>query len=148
MRGTHVYDIPSLCECIVSIINIYNGINAPIYGCQNCNTNVLVFGGYVKVGRSLHIQVIIWVNIIQNHIDTRVISLMYEDSWMVSKTKICSNTNMLLVSQNMKSSYKYVNGIKIRINLKKIKKNTHTHYPTMVNTRVQYQRNSTIEHSY
>lgn len=37
---------------------------------------------------------------------TRVISLMYEESWMVSKTKIRSNTYMLLVSKNVKSLLK------------------------------------------
>ena len=57
-------------ECIVSKININNGIRAHTQGYQNCNiSHILIFGGYViKVRESLYI---IWVNTILNHIDSR-----------------------------------------------------------------------------
>ena len=46
---------------------------------QNCKMRqTLKFGGYVKVGKSLYItQVIIWVNTILNHNDTRTILPRY-----------------------------------------------------------------------
>ena len=54
--------------CMVSIININNGIKATC-GIQNCSTSqILIFGGYVKVQKSLSTQVIIGVDIILNHI--------------------------------------------------------------------------------
>ena len=56
-----------------SIIDISNGIKEPTFGYQNCNTSqVLVFDGYVKVRTSLYTQVNVWVNVILNHIGTRV----------------------------------------------------------------------------
>jgi hypothetical protein len=49
----------------VSIINISNDIKEPTHGNQNCyNTQILIFGGYVKVKESLHIRISVWLSII------------------------------------------------------------------------------------
>jgi hypothetical protein len=59
---------------MVSIININHGIQEHTHGYQNSNTSlVLIFGGYVKVRESLYAQVLIWVKINLDYIDTRVI---------------------------------------------------------------------------
>ena len=64
---------------MVSIININNGIEEPTCGYQTCNTSqILIFGGYVKVRESLYARVIVWVNTILNRIDTRVDTPRYE----------------------------------------------------------------------
>ena len=43
------------CECMLSIININNGIKEFANGCQNCNTNqIFIVDGYVKMRESLH----------------------------------------------------------------------------------------------
>ena len=57
---------------MVSITNIYYGIEEPTRGYQNCNTSqTFIFERkYVKVRESLYICVIIWVNTILNHADT------------------------------------------------------------------------------
>ena len=34
-------------------------------------SQTLIFGGYLKVRESLHIRVIIWVDIVLNHFDAR-----------------------------------------------------------------------------
>ena len=71
-------------ECI----NVNNGVKEPAHGYQKCNTSLkLDFGGYVKVRESLYIRVIIWVNTILNHIDTRAISPRYEGSCIVYRPK-------------------------------------------------------------
>ena len=58
-------------KCTVSIINIYNNIEEPTCGHQNCNSSqILIFGGYDQVRESLYTRVIIWVITILNHIDT------------------------------------------------------------------------------
>jgi hypothetical protein len=63
-----------ISECMVIIININNCINEPTHGYQNCNTSqILIFGGYLKVKESLYTQVITWVNSILKHIDTMTI---------------------------------------------------------------------------
>jgi hypothetical protein len=47
------------CECMVSIINIDNGIKEPTRGHQNCNANkTLVFNGCIKVRESLYTQLL------------------------------------------------------------------------------------------
>ena len=52
-----------------TIININNVIKEPTRGYENCNTSqILIFGGYVKVRESLYTQVIIWIKTILNHI--------------------------------------------------------------------------------
>ena len=59
---------------MVVIINISNGKKEPTHGYQNCNTSqILIFGGYLKVRESLCTQVLIWVNTILTISDTRVI---------------------------------------------------------------------------
>ena len=50
-------------------------------------SQILIFNGYLKVRESLYTQVIIWVNIILNHIDTRLILPIYEGSCMGHKPK-------------------------------------------------------------
>ena len=58
-----------IVECMVSIININNGIKEPTRGIQNCSTSqIMIFGGYVKVQKSLSTRVIIRVDIILNFI--------------------------------------------------------------------------------
>ena len=58
-------------KCTVSIINIFNGIKEPTRGHQNCNpSQILDFGGYVKVRESLYTRVIIGVITILNHMDS------------------------------------------------------------------------------
>ena len=55
------------------------GIKELTYGYQNCNTNhILIFDGYVKVRGSSYSKGITWINIILNHIDTRVTFPRYE----------------------------------------------------------------------
>ena len=46
-------------------------------------SQILIFGGYVKVKESFYTRVIIWVNTILNHIDTTAILSRYEDSCLV-----------------------------------------------------------------
>ena len=42
-------------KCMESLINIDNGIKEPTHGYQNCNiSQILIFGGYVKVRESLY----------------------------------------------------------------------------------------------
>ena len=54
-----------LGECMVSINNIYNVIKEPTHEYQNYNYGqILIFGEYVKVRKSLYIRVTIWVNTI------------------------------------------------------------------------------------
>ena len=75
-------------ESIVSLININNGIKEFTFGCQICNNILmLIFNGYFKVRESLYTQVVIWVDLILNHVDTRAILLEYECSCMVYKPK-------------------------------------------------------------
>ena len=63
-------------ECMISINNINNGVKEPTCLYQNCHTNqILIVSGYVKVRESLYTRVIIGVNTILNHIDTRVFYL-------------------------------------------------------------------------
>ena len=58
------------------MINTKNGITEATHGYRNCNTSqILIFSGYVEVRESFYAQVIIWVNTILNHIDTRAIYL-------------------------------------------------------------------------
>jgi hypothetical protein len=47
----------------------------------------MVFGGFVKVRKSLYTQIIKWIKTILNHIDTRVILLKYESSCLVYRTE-------------------------------------------------------------
>ena len=70
-----------MCECVLSKTNINNGIKELTRGYQFCDTSqILIFGGYVKGRESLHTLVIIWVNTIVNHIDTRATLPRYECS--------------------------------------------------------------------
>ena len=75
---------------------------------QNCNiSQILILGGYLKMKESLYIQVIVWVNTILNHIDTRSLSPRCENSRMVHIlewywNKISSNIHTLLVMEKYK----------------------------------------------
>ena len=61
-----------------------SGIKELACGYQICSTTqTLIFGEYVKAREYLNTQVILWVNTILFHIDTRTIFLMYEGSCMV-----------------------------------------------------------------
>ena len=69
---------------MVLIMNTNNDIKTHTQGYQNCNTSqILVFGEYVKMRKSLYTQVIIWVDNILNHLDTRALLPRYQDSCMV-----------------------------------------------------------------
>ena len=71
-------------NAFISKINVNNGTKESTHGYQNCNTTeILIFGGYVKVRESLCTRVSIWVNTILSHIDTRAILLRYKDFLMV-----------------------------------------------------------------
>lgn len=75
-------------ECMVSLININNGIKGITCGYQNFKTNpILLFGGYFEVRESLYTHIILWVHSILNHIDTRAILPRYEGSRMVYRLK-------------------------------------------------------------
>ena len=64
---------------MVAITSIKNGIKEPTHGYLNSNTSqILIFGGYVKVRESLHTQGLSWVKTIVCHIDTTAILLEYE----------------------------------------------------------------------
>ena len=76
------------------------------------------YGGYVKARESLYIQVIIWVNTILNHIDTKAILPSYEGLCMVYwlkwywKYAYC-RIPILYWYQNMRiPNYRYLSGIK------------------------------------
>lgn len=50
------------CECMVSRVNINNGLQELTCGCQTSNVNqLLIINGYVEVRESLNIRVIIHV---------------------------------------------------------------------------------------
>ena len=79
----HEVMIKYTSECLVAIINTNNGIKEPTRRYQSCNTNrIMIFSGHVKVRESLSTQVIIWVNTILNHIDTRAVLPRYAGSRM------------------------------------------------------------------
>ena len=65
----------------------------------------MIFDGYIKIRESLYTWVIFWINIILEHVETRVIIPRFEDSCMVYRPKWCqkkknpSNTHTLLVSK-------------------------------------------------
>ena len=68
----------------VSIININNGIKEPTHEYPNYNTSqILIYGGYVKMRESLYTQVVIWISTILNHFDTRTNMPRYQDFCMV-----------------------------------------------------------------
>ena len=63
---------------------INKGVKEPTHGCQKYNTSqILIFGGYLKVRESLCTQVIIWVDTILNHSDI----VTYEGSCMLYRPK-------------------------------------------------------------
>ena len=88
-------------ECIVSVININNGIKEPTRGYKNYETNhILIFGGHVEVSEFLHTQVINWVNaILAFHIDTRTILPRYEGFCMVYRLEWYQKTTLSLDSR-------------------------------------------------
>ena len=54
----------------------------------------LIFGEYAKVRESLHTCITNWVNIILNHIDTRIFLPMCEGSYILYTNSI-KNTNIV-----------------------------------------------------
>ena len=88
-------------ECMVSIINISNGIKEPTCGHQNCDTEqMLIFGGYVKVTEYSYAQVLY---LGQHH------SKLCWHLCMVCRTNWYKNNNTSknhtrLVSKSVKSS--------------------------------------------
>ena len=90
-------------ECMVSVINSNNRIKEPTHGYQNCHTSqLLIFVGYVKARESLYTRVIIWVDTILYHINTRAILPRYEGSCMLYRPEWYwkQNYHTLLVSKN------------------------------------------------
>ena len=83
-----VYTIVGLVFIWMHGIN--NGIKQPTCRYQNCNTSqILIFGGYVKVRESSYTRVIIWVNTIPDHIDTRMFCLgMKTLAWYIDPNGI------------------------------------------------------------
>jgi hypothetical protein len=50
------------------------GIKEPYHRYKNCNTSqILIFGGYLKVKESLYTRVNIWVNTIAKHTNIKTI---------------------------------------------------------------------------
>ena len=102
-----------LVTCMVSIINIKSDVKESTRMYQNCNSSQrLIFGGYLKVRKSLFTQVIIWVNIILDHIHPRTLLPMYEGSCTIYRPDWSSNNHTLLVQSMINSQYRYLNGIK------------------------------------
>ena len=66
---------------MVSLINITNGIKETTHGYQIRNTSQI--SGYVKVRESLYTQILVWVNTILKHIDTRANLPRYESCCLV-----------------------------------------------------------------
>ena len=103
---------PNIGECMVSIINVNNGIKEPICGYQTCNTNQTIDIWWACQGEGiLYTWLITWVNTILNHIDTRVILPTHEVLAMYIdlngvETNILSNTHTHIhtCEKNMKSS--------------------------------------------
>lgn len=72
--------------CMVWMINVHIGIQAPICGYQNCYTSqVLIFGWHQKVRQSL--CTIMWAKSILNHIDTRASLPRNKGSYIVFRHK-------------------------------------------------------------
>lgn len=91
-----VYAMFDYCECMVSIINIDNGIKALTCGYQNYNIRkIMIFGGYVEVRVSLQNGIHIQVNIILNHSDTWVILPRFEGSWCGIQTRMVIITSVM-----------------------------------------------------
>ena len=73
-----------IVECMVSMININNGIKEHIRGYRNCNPNqILIYGGYVKMREPLYTRDLVWVYTILNHIDIRMILPRYKSFCMI-----------------------------------------------------------------
>ena len=53
------------------IININNGLQKPTHGYQNYNTKIL--DRYLKMEESLYTRVVLWINTILKHMNTRAI---------------------------------------------------------------------------
>ena len=80
-------------------------IKEPTLQCHNCDSSqILIFSRYVKVTESLYARVIIWVNTILTHIDTRMLLPKYEGSCMAYRPKWYQNKNAI--------TYPYPTGIK------------------------------------
>jgi hypothetical protein len=76
-----------------------HGIKGPTCGYQNCNTiQILIFGRFVTVKASFYTRVIIWVNIIVNHINISTILPIYEGPCMLY-------TQMVFIKNAIKYSY-------------------------------------------
>ena len=102
-------------------MKINNGIKTPTHGYQSCNTSyLLISGGYVKVRESLSTRVIIWVNTILNHFDTRTILPRYVGSCMVyipewyQKQKYHQLPIPYQYQKMRNPHYRYSNGIRKR----------------------------------
>lgn len=70
---------------LVSMININNSeIKEPTLGYQNCMTcQILIFGGYLKLGPSLYTWVITCISADLIHVEIKVILPRYEDFCIV-----------------------------------------------------------------
>jgi hypothetical protein len=81
-----------ISECTISKINVNNDMMYQTHKYQYRNTNqILLFGGYVEVRESLCMVFIIWVQNIQNHIDTTTIVPRREGSCVVYTRYIIPN---------------------------------------------------------
>ena len=86
-----------------SVVTINHDIKAPNRGYQDWNTSqILTFGGYVKVRKSFYARVVIWVDVILVHIDIRAISSRYKDSCMVYKLAKFMNMTLIKTIHNIK----------------------------------------------
>ena len=70
----------------------------------------MIFDGYIKIRESLYTWVIFWINIILEHVETRVIIPRFEDSCMVYRPKWCQKKK-----KKKPFKYSYPIGIKKKI---------------------------------
>ena len=86
-------------ECMVSTINLNNGIKEPTHGYQNLNTSqIMIFGGYVKVREAVctHSPVILG----QFYLGMKVLA------WYIDPTGI-KNSEILIIDIRMVSKNLY-----------------------------------------
>ena len=90
-----------------------NGIKESTHGCEYCITShILIFGGYVKGRESLYFQVVIWVHIILNHIDTRIFLPRYKGSCMYINLSALKTKNTCLIFSKIHIPYWFLENVK------------------------------------
>ena len=103
-------------ECMVSIMNIDNGFKEPTRGYQNYNTSqILIFGGYVKVRESLYTWVIfepLWTIVLGRFCLRITILAWYMDPNGIENKNIVKYPYPSGIKKMWKPQYRYPNGTK------------------------------------